>query len=236
VSDRPLSLSFFDSARNISGTARAGMTLLFRGSSPATVPTGPDVAAVAAGGYAASVEGTFELEFEPLAEPAEVAGAAITLCAVSGTVEGAGVDGLGTVSETLEPPVWAELDVMRAVSALFDREHALFAVAQRPRGAFGHGHEQVVAKLVAGGQVTDVDEARISTVYDGEGRQRSAGLELWLPAEDFPRRMSGSVQAGASLSLEGLQVNAAVFVWRMEGREGLGGYELAMRDDGPEAA
>jgi hypothetical protein len=43
--------------------------------------------------------------------------------------------------------------------------------------------------------------------------------------------VSGSVRAGASLSLEGLRVNAAVFDWRMEGREGVGAYELAVRDD-----
>jgi hypothetical protein len=68
-------------------------------------------------------------------------------------------------------------------------------------------------------------------VYDGNGRQRNAGLELFLPGEDFPRRVSGSVQAGASLSLESLIVNAAVFGWRMEGRDGIGAYELAVRDD-----
>jgi hypothetical protein len=43
------------------------------------------------------------------------------------------------------------------------------------------------------------------------------------------------VQAGASLSLEGLRVNAAVFAWRMEGREGAGAYDLVVRDE-PDAA
>ena len=33
-----------------------------------------------------------------------------------------------------------------------------------------------------------------------------------------------------------LQVNAAVCGWRMEGRHGTGAYELALRDEGPEAA
>jgi hypothetical protein len=95
----------------------------------------------------------------------------------------------------------------------------------------GHGHEMVEAKLLLDGEIADVENARISTVYDGDGRQRSAGLELFLPGEDFPRRVSGSVHAGASLSLGGLRVNAAVFDWRMEGREGVGAYELAVRDD-----
>jgi hypothetical protein len=73
-------------------------------------------------------------------------------------------------------------------------------------------------------------------VYDGEGRQRSAGVELWLPEEDFPRRASGAVQAGLSLSLDGLHVHVAVFAWRMDGRDGLGAYELTVRDEPAEAA
>jgi hypothetical protein len=111
----------------------------------------------------------------------------------------------------------------------------VFVLARRPRGVLGHGQELVEAKLVLDGEPATAENARVSTVYDGDGRQRSAGLELWLPEEDFPRRVSGSVEAGASLSLEGLRVNAAVFGWHMEGREGSGAYELAVRDE-PEAA
>jgi hypothetical protein len=81
-----------------------------------------------------------------------------------------------------------------------------------------------------------VEDARISTIYDGEGRQRNAGLELWLAGEDFPRRASGSVTAGSSLELEGLDVHAAVFSWRLEGQEALGQYELAVRATAPDAA
>jgi hypothetical protein len=95
----------------------------------------------------------------------------------------------------------------------------------------GHGQELVEAKLLVDGELAEVEDARLSTVYDGEGRQRNAGLELFLPEEDFPRRVSGTVRAGASLSLEGLRVNAAIFGWQMEGREGTGLYELAVRDE-----
>ena len=47
--------------------------------------------------------------------------------------------------------------------------------------------------LLDEGRFLPVDEARLSTVYDGDGRQRSAGLELWLhgrgvPAARFRRR------------------------------------------------
>jgi hypothetical protein len=236
VTEPPLALSFFDPARKLSGTARAGMTLLFEGSTPTTLPDGPEVERRADGGLAAALGNRFELSFEPLAEPARLAGVRTTLCAVTGSVAGTPVDCLGTATETLEPPAWAELDCVRGVTALFDRERAVFALARRPRGALGHGHELVEAWLVLDGELAEVENARLSTVYDGDGRQRNAGLELWLPAEDFPRRVSGTVQAGASLSLEGLRVNEAVFAWRMEGRDGTGLYELAVRDEPPEAA
>jgi hypothetical protein len=111
----------------------------------------------------------------------------------------------------------------------------VLAEALRPRGSLGHGDEQVTAWLYSGGELLSVEKARISTVYDAEGRQRAAGLELWLPEEDFPRRASGQVAAGTSLSLEGLRVNAAVFTWHMEGREGAGAYDITIRDE-PTAA
>ena len=42
--------------------------------------------------------------------------------------------------------------------------------------------------------------------------------------------------AGSSLELDGLTVHAAVFRWRVEGREGLGAYELMVREQSPAAA
>jgi hypothetical protein len=236
VTGTPLALSFFDPDRQLSGTARAGMTLLFEGQSPSTLPEGPEVERGADGSLTATLAGRFALGFEPLAEPARLTGLRTTLCAVTGTVGTESVDCLGTATETVEAPAWAELDAVRGVTALFGRDRAVFALARRPRGVMGHGHELVEAQLLVDGEMTAVEDARLSTVYDGDGRQRNAGLELWLPAEDFPRRASGTVQAGASLTLEGLRVNAAVFGWHMDGREGSGLYELAVRDEPPEAA
>jgi hypothetical protein len=146
------------------------------------------------------------------------------------------VDCLGTVSETEVPPQWDELDAVRSLSVLVDDQHAVLALSRRPRGAVGHGDEEVTACLVEDDALLEVENARISTVYDGGGRQRSAGLELWLPGEDFPRRGSGLVIAGSSLDLDGLQVHVAVFRWRLDGREGIGAYELMLRTEPPDAA
>ena len=85
-------------------------------------------------------------------------------------------------------------------------------------------------------RAVDVEDARISTVYDGDGRQRTAGLELWLPGEDFPRRAFGRLAAGASLALEGLDVHEAVMDWRMDTHTGAGFYELTVREPAPAAA
>jgi hypothetical protein len=156
---------------------------------------------------------------------------------VTGTAEGRALDCLGTATLTSEPPAWAQLDALRAVSAVMDRENGVFLSARRPRDAAGHGDERVDAVVISGGQAYDVENARLSTIYDADGRQRTAGLELWLPGEEYPRRGSGSAQAGASIELGGVRVDAAVFEWHMDGRTGAGAYELALReDDGPTAA
>jgi hypothetical protein len=235
VSEPAVSLAFFDTAQGLHGSARSGVTLLFERGAPRTLPEGASIERQGEG-WRAHVDGELELAFAPASEPAELDGSRTCVCRVEGTLGDARVECLGTATETETPPEWAELDALRAVSAIFDAEHAVLAVARRPRGALGHGHEEVSARLVQAGQLLEVEDARISTVYDGDGRQRSAGLELWLPGEDFPRRASGTVQAGASLALEGLQVNAAIFAWTMEGREGAGAYDLVVRDEPDEAA
>ena len=231
-----LALSFFDAAHDIHGTARSGVSILFEDRKPTALPEGPQIEAVD-GGWRAELPGRFSLELESVSPPADLGGGVRAHVArVRGEAAGRRVDGLGTVSETKTPPRWEELDAIRTVSALVDEQHALVAVARRPRGAVGHGEEEITARLVEDDALLEVEEARISTVYDGGGRQRSAGLELWLPGEDYPRRGSGQVIAGSSLDLEALQVHVAVFRWRLDGREGIGGYELMVRVEPPVAA
>jgi hypothetical protein len=235
VSAPALALSFFDAAHDIHGTARSGLTILFEGRKPNALPQGPEVEQ-SGSGWSAELPGTLSLEFEPVSPAADLGGVRAHVARVRGEAAGRTVDGLGTVSETEVPPEWEKLDALRTVSALVDEQHALLALARRPRGAVGHGDEEVVARLVEEDAVLEVETARISTVYDGSGRQRSAGLELWLPEEDYPRRGSGLVIAGSSLDLDGLQVHVAVFRWRLDGREGIGAYELMVRLEPPAAA
>ncbi len=228
MSEALSALSFFDPAHGIHGVWRAGLTLLFEGGASAAVDEGPVVTRTQMG-YRATLAGRLDLEFTPVSEQLPLAGARVALCRVEGSMDGRPVECLGTTTQVVSAPAWAEIDVLRTITAVFDEGHAVFAVAHRPRGAQGHGGEFATAAVLAAGELRAVEDARVSTVYDGAGRQRTVGLELWLPGEEFPLRASGRATAGTTLELEGLSVNAAAFDWRMEGREGAGSYELTVR-------
>ena len=235
MSEPALSIAFFDPDRKLYGTARSGATVLFEGTTPTALAEGPEVQPKGEG-FRAGLGDRFTLDLEPLAPAAELGGVSARVCRVTGEALGRRVDCLGTIGETRAAPRWDELDALRTVSVLVDPERALLALARRPRGARGHGDELVKAALLNAGELLDVEEARLSTVYDGEGRQRSAGLELWMPGEEFARRGSGTAVAGTSLELEGLSVHIAIFHWLLEGVEGYGAYELMVREPPPDAA
>jgi hypothetical protein len=235
VSVPALALSFFDQAREIYGTARSGTTILFEGRRPVPHPAGPALERVGES-WRANLAGVLELELEPVAGPADLGDVTARICRVNGRAAGRTIECLGTFAETHSPPAWEQLNALRSISAVVDEDNALLALSRRPRDAVGHGQERVRAKLLREGRVMAVDDARLSTVYDSGGRQRSAGLELWLPGEELPHRGSGLVIAGSTLDLEGLRVHTAVFRWRLDGRDGIGGYELMVRTEPPAAA
>ena len=228
-------LSFFDPDRQLYGTVRSGATILFEGRKPAAHA---EEAQLDSDGddWRAELAGRLSLRLSPVSPEIELGLLAVSLCRVSGEVAGRAVDCLGTVAITRVAPQWDELDAVRSISALVDEGNAVFCLARRPRGTAGHGEEDVRAAMLKDGELLEVEDARLSTVYDGEGRQRSAGLELWPSGEEFSRRGSGQVIAGSSLELEAVRVHAAVFRWRIEGREGIGAYELMVRNEPPAAA
>lgn len=234
-----ISLAFFDPAAGLSGELRSGVTILYDGAEPSALALGADIEAVT-DGYLAKLEqgeARIELRFEPVGNlTAALAASRTRVCRVRGDVGGRMLDCLGTATETDEPPSWDELDALRTISALFDSTHAVLCVARRPRGIPDHGEEAVEAAVLVGDELLTVEDARLSTVYDGDGRQRQASLELWIEGEDLPRRAFGRAAAGTSLDLDGLTVHAGLFEWRMEGREGVGAYDLMTRERPDEAA
>jgi hypothetical protein len=228
MSDPALALSFVDPGRGLYGTARSGFALLFEDGRARSFD---EAISIEASGktWAAQLPEGLELAFTRLSSPVELGGLRGNFCSVDG-------GGLGVVAEIHDPPRWQDLDATRFVCALFDPSNAVIAFARRPAGAMGHGDELVVAHMWADGDLKGVEDARLSTIYDGEGRPRQASMELWLPGEDFPRRAFGTVTAGASLALEGLDVHEAVMEWRMDTHRGGGLYELTVREPTPAAA
>lgn len=227
--ETPVALSFFDTGSGLHGTIRSGLTLVFDGRQARAEHTPAEIERTPEGWRAHASD--VEVALTPTADVADLGGVAVALCSVEGTVGGRKISGLGTAAETRRAPEWNQLDAVRAISAVFEPGLAALAVARRPRSTDGHGNELVTATLVEAGELRAPEHARISTVYDGGGRQHSSGLELWFPGEDYPRRLFGTVQAGTSLELGGLLVHAAAFTWRMEGHAGAGLYELTLRRD-----
>lgn len=121
----------------------------------------------------------------------------------------------------------------RSISVVFADGGLLALSAARPAGGRGHGDETVAAVLCGpDGAPVDVSEALLSTEYGPDGVQRRATLELWLDGEEgAPVRGAGSLISASEISHPGLTGTIAFFRWALEGREGLGHYEI-LRGDG----
>jgi hypothetical protein len=117
----------------------------------------------------------------------------------------------------------------RSIGIAFTDGGLLALSAVRPSGASGHGEETVAAVLCGpDGAPVEASEALLSTEYGEDGVQRRATLELWLDDEEEgqPLRGAGTLISAAELSREGLRSDVAFFRWSLEGREGLGHYEI----------
>jgi len=123
--------------------------------------------------------------------------------------------------------------VRRSIGIAFSDGGLLALSATRPRGAAGHGGERVVTVLCgADGAPVEVSETLLSTEYGADGVQRRATLELWLDDEDGqPLRGAGSLISAAEVDHPGLSGQIAFFRWSLQGREGLGHYEVVYAGD-----
>ncbi len=187
----------------------------------------------------------FDLRFEARCAPAVLDAEAETartsgmegyeqLCSVAGTVTIAGrerqVRCLGQRGHAWGIADPKRVELARTLSAWLGADRALMLTATRPARARGHGEEAVAAWLVDGGEPHAIDDARLTTAYDGALRQQRAGLELWVDeASEFARRASGKVLCGTTIDLGDQRLDSAFFAWRMEGREGVGRYDIVRR-------
>jgi hypothetical protein len=122
--------------------------------------------------------------------------------------------------------------VRRSIGIVFADGGLLALTSAMPAGREHHGEEEVAAVLCdPDGAPVQFDEALLSTEYGEDGVQRRATLELWGDVEDpSPRRGAGTLISSVAVRREGLDSRIAFFRWALEGREGLGTYEIARTD------
>jgi hypothetical protein len=153
-------------------------------------------------------------------------------CRVTGTVRAGGrarsFDGLGQRGHAWGDADWERIELARTVTAWTDSGCAALT-AVRPVGASNHAQEATWAALWEPEGVKPVDDGRLSTTYDADGHTRRAGLELWAPDAEWPRRAAGEVLCGSSLELGALRLDCSFFQWRLEGHAGVGRYDIVRR-------
>ncbi len=117
----------------------------------------------------------------------------------------------------------------RSIGIVFADGGLLAITSALPAGAREHGEEEVAAVLCdPDAAPVAFDEALLSTEYGEDGVQRRVNLELWPDAEDGrPLRGAGTLISSTTVQRGSLNAEIAFFRWSVEGREGLGTYEVA---------
>jgi hypothetical protein len=186
---------------------------------------------------------TFRLTFEATGPPDELPAPAARLggltayaqlCRVHGSVRVDGrerpVNGVGQRSHGWGHPDFDGIGLTRSLGIWFADGTGVLVGAVRPIEAQSHAQETTCASLIGPRGSVAVEEARLSTTTDRGGRQRRAGLELWLDGDDgSPHRAAGELLCGSTLDLGERRLDCAFLRWHMEGREGVGRYEVLRR-------
>lgn len=187
----------------------------------------------------------FDLELTALTPPAGLEGHSKVartggmegyeqLVTVTGTVTVDGADqdftGFGQRGHSWGAPDWSSLASARTIGVWQPEGNGMAITSVRPKKAKSHADELTHASLFAGpdAEVAHPHELRISTSYDGEGRQQYAGLEFLVSEDDeFERRISGDVACGTTLDLGTLDLHCAFFTWLADdGTRGVGRYDV----------
>ncbi len=184
-------------------------------------------------------QASLRVELAPVTGPVSLRGEhtgseELTVCRVLGDLDGPTgakqISCLGIRTESTSEPDVDTVSMTRSIAIAFGDGGILALRAARPPRAEDHGEEEVVATLAQpGAEPVQFPEALLSTQYDSDGRQVRATLELWPEQESAPqpgRRVAGTIVCGTSLALSDRRLDIAFFRWSMEGRPGLGRYEV----------
>lgn len=163
--------------------------------------------------------------------------------------ESIAITGVGQRGHQWGAPDWEALELSRTVTGWFGDDLAFNVSALRPAGARSHADEvawSAVARPPAmvhrededGGSepadpavpvAVDAPEPRISTTVDADGRHTFATVELWESDEGPVWTATGEPISGTTLTLGRLRLDMAFFRWRLNGRTGLGRYDILRR-------
>src|SRR3954451_25200652 len=215
----------------LSGESSAsGLGLVFSGGEPVAVEADGVVdvtertwAGIDAAGLATTIERpleawtlsfasdavTFDLNVEATSAPGEMADGGMEgyeqLCRFSGDATIAGrrvaIDCFGQRGHSWGAPDWDTMTLARTLGVWMGEDLGVSLLAIRPSGADRHDRESVAAYVYDNGEPARVLDPRLSTGYDGEQRQRRAGLELWMDEESPARRAAGEIVCGEQLRM-----------------------------------
>lgn len=160
------------------------------------------------------------------------------------------LDAVGQRGHQWGAPDWSTLELSRTVTGWFGDDLAFNVTATRPAGARSHADEVAWASvsrppaMVHRASEDDPDDApepsttpvavdapepRISTTVGPEGRHTHATVELWESDEGPVWTATGEPIAGTTLQLGRLRLDMAFFRWRLNGRTGVGRYDILRR-------
>lgn len=124
--------------------------------------------------------------------------------------------------------------VRRSIGIVFSDGGLLALTSNLPTGGRAHGDEEVTAVLCdPDAAPVTFEETLLSTEYGEDGVQRRATIELWPDVEEMrPLRGAGTLINAVNVRRQGIDSQIAFFRWSVEGREGLGTYEVARSADG----
>jgi hypothetical protein len=185
------------------------------------------------GEEAAGDEVTLDLDLTPVASPLVLQGEGVgaeeltvvrALGRLDSPVISSEIATLAVQSQVVEEPSPA---LRRSLAVVF-ADGGLLAIAAAAAPGSPHGAEEIVAVFAEPEGEVPIERVLLSTEYDGEGRQRRATVELWAQGESVepPIRGAGSAIRSAAVTVGDRRIETAFFSWSLEGRSGLGRYEL----------
>ena len=208
------SWDLLEGGQSLLAAVRDGATVAFRDG--ATLPDARVEAELEQAGPSLVIDGSAALTGE------------LTACRAAGAIHASGEE----TSFNAPALRWrGEIDgdgIFRSISILLE-DGELVALRTHGRDGDAHGDEERAGAFTRGrkGQI-DVAEVLLSTEYGADGMQRRATLELWPGGDDEPPcRGAGTVLCAANQEENGTRRSVAFFAWSVEGRAGLGRYEIA---------